>query len=592
MKKLKKILWIMCFALLYAGAFFTVPVFAGETEGEYLGTLGPGESISTKGIAYGIYQISGTCIASYGGWCSGCSSGGLHTYAKADAVNTTYSICVDGYPVVTHCSTSATSGTVDLSEYSSKDAVLTMPANYGVRQRVVCVGGNIANSNDPVGSCGYSFERTISVTGTMKLYGYSKKPEVTLQPVAASAGTDQNAVFSVSGNKVTACRWQKVTAAGITDLSDGTDEDGVTYSGTGTLQLTVSRLRTRINGASFRCVLIGENGDEVATEAAPITVSDVSGPKVTLSYTPTDKTEGEVTIRITASDPDSGLCAKPYHYQGADHETGSFSVKENGTYEVKVTDAVGNSTTSSITISNIRPKEDKSSSTPVKTESTQNTQPVMTVVPLTTTGTNETTARPASSVSTVKEKKQEVTENKASDQANREAAKNVNIRNLTTGPKDPFKDQQNENAMKEEIDAQDMLSEAPEEEVIPESLQETESGDDPVATLIMAGGGLLVLLALLFLALLFPVRVENADELGNWHFCALKMLRFGKSGWELRLGLLLEDFDSLRLKFGMLFMALIGNSALVIKTSEGETITIEEVTQDLILHYNQIGGLS
>ena len=131
-----------------------------------------------------------------------------------------------------------------------------------------------------------------------------------------------------------------------------------------------------------------------------------------------------------------------------------------------------------------------------------------------------------------------------------------------------------------------MMADAPEEEIVPERMDEN---DDPTGTILLILCGLPVILALLFFALLFPVRVENADELGNWHFCALKILHYRKKEWSLQLGLLLEDFDSVRLKFGMLFMALIGDRSLEIIASEGESMTVNEVTQDLVLHYHQMG---
>ncbi|MCR5267350.1 MAG: hypothetical protein K6E16_02410 [Lachnospiraceae bacterium] len=593
MKKRNKITWTMWLALLLYGAVFVLPVHAQEREGEYLGTLEAGESISTRGLAYAVYQISATNIPAYGGWCTNCSTAGCHTYAKGDAVSSTYTVTVDGISVLDQRSSSASSGTIDLSAYSDKDAVLSLPKNHTVTQTIRCVGGNMANSTDPVSPCGYSSQRTITVTGSLQLYGYSKVPEVVSNPTGVQAGTDQSAVFTAAGNKVVACRWQKVTAAGITDLRDETDEDGVSYSGAASLQLTVRNLRTRLSGSSFRCILIGERGDEVPTEAALLTVSDITGPKVQLSYMPKDQTEGGVTIRITAVDRDSGLAPNPYYYTGGEHDQNAFTVKQNGTYEVKVRDMAGNSTSASVSISNIRPPAEKTVTPVVTPVPTANPTPTV-ATPTMTPGIITTPTPSPTSVVTPKPVNPGTPKNEDKDQEKKnetkqvQTPKNINIRNLTAGAMNSstMSDlQEEEETVEEEI----LLSENPPEEVVPESLNEE---NDPVGTILAICFGVLLLLALLFLALLFPVRVENADELGNWHFCALKLLRRRHKNWELQVGLLLEDFDSLRLKFGMLFLAIIGSGTLTVITSEGETITVTEITQDLVLQYHQIGRQS
>ncbi|MBR6451726.1 MAG: hypothetical protein IKS87_03400, partial [Lachnospiraceae bacterium] len=561
-------------------------VMASE-DGEYLCTIGPGQSYSTKDVVYGIYQISATNINACSGWCTNCFDGDSHTYASGKKVTSTYSILVDGFSVLNYSSAGGTSGRLDLSNYTGKDLTITMPNNYVVRQTVSCTGGNSPNGQS-IESCGYSYTNSITVTGSMQLYGSSKKPELTANPVSTQAGTDQSATFSVAGNKVTSCRWQKVTEAGVTDLHDGSDEDGVTYAGTSTMQLTVSKLRTRLNGATFRCILIGERGDEVASECASLTVADTSPPQVRFTYSPSEKTYGEVSIRIFASDPDSGLSEHPYHYLDGDHDSDTFSVSKNGTYEVVVTDRAGNKTRTGATVTNIQVKPEPTSTPDVTVSQTPVQAGVVTPIPTPTIIVSNPAPVNASSSTgkTSNSNAKDQDKNTGQDQSkqNQNAAKNVNIRSLTAGVQNKT-DQTHaiseEMRETEEVEEETMLSEAPEENMVPEVLDET----DPIGTILGACAGVLLLLALLFLALLFPVRIENADELGNWHFCALKLLRYHKR-WELHVGLLLEDFDSLKLKFGVLFLAIIGNHPLVVLTSEGEEITAAEVSQDLILHYH------
>ncbi len=590
MNQTKKILWIALCTLFFCGVLFTVPVYAED--GEYLATIGPGETYPTKDVIYGIYQITATSISRYDGWCDNCSDGGTHSYQAADAITTTYSITVDGYGVLNYCSTSPGSGRLDLSTYTGRDAVISMPAAYQIKQYVTCVGGRTVGGVDVV-PCGATFVRTVNVSGSMQLFGRSKTPVVVSNPTGKQAGTDQSVTFSVTGEKAKGYRWQRITESGPVDLRDGT-VDGVTYSGTSTPQLTISNVRYALNGAVFRCILIGENGDEVASETATLTVTDVSPPRVSLSYSPTGQTYDEVTIKIQATDPDSGLSAKPYHYLNADHDSNSFSVTENGTYDVVVTDRVGNSVKSSVTISNIRPRPTPTNPpTPIPTSAPTENKPTPTATvvvqqPVAAT-TEQTVVKPNPKPTQTTQKTTEQAKDDKEDRnknKNESVQKNVNIKNLTSGTKkeDITDNTDTLQAKEETVEEEEMLSDAPQEEVVPEIVEE----HDPIGTILGVSFGVLFALALLSFALLFPVRLENADELGNWHFCALKCLRYHK-GWELKVGLLLEDFDSLRLKFGMLFLAIIANNPLRIQTEDGEEIRITEVTQDLILHYHQTG---
>ncbi len=590
MIKSRQILWIIFAALIFCGVFLTVPVYASETDGEYLATIGSGESFSTKDVIYAVYRISPTSIGSYSGWCPGCSSGDCHTYVSGKSVSTTYAVTVDGFSVLDFSSTKAGEGVIDLRAYTGRDSVITMPASYTVKQKISCSGGNYVSGQSSE-ACGYSAQRSITVSGTLQLYGESKVPEVTSNPVSTQAGTDQSVTFSASGNKVAACRWQKITAAGITDLRDGTMEDGVTYQGCSTLNLVISALRTRVSGSAFRCIMVGERGDEVPTEAAVLTVTDISPPKIKLTYTPTTQTEGEVTIRIQALDPDSGLPERPYHYLQADHAEDSFSVNKNGTYEVIVKDQAGNSAKASVSIENIRIKSNPTPTPSPKPTSSPVPAPTSTPVPQNpiVVPTQIPKPTPLPSSPNIKPDDDPKNENKNTQEENRDrqntnAQKNVNIKNMTSGYDLQKETEPDTDEETEEVEEEIMLSDAPEEEVVPETVEE----DNTIRTTLFICLGVLLLLLLLFFALLFPVRLENADELGNWHFCALKCLRYQK-GWTLQVGLLLEDFDSLRLKFGMLFLAIFANQTLIVKTSEGEEIRVDEIKQDLILHYHQVG---
>lgn len=82
---------------------------------------------------------------------------------------------------------------------------------------------------------------------------------------------------------------------------------------------------------------------------------DKTAPTVTLSQSPTAWTNGTVTLTATASDAGSGLHSTPYSWDGGTTWTSSKTkvVTTNGTYSVTVRDAVGNTASATINVTNI-----------------------------------------------------------------------------------------------------------------------------------------------------------------------------------------------------------------------------------------------
>ncbi|MBR6451885.1 MAG: hypothetical protein IKS87_04200, partial [Lachnospiraceae bacterium] len=382
MKKTKRIILILAIAIVANGLSFPVPLRAATAE--YMKTVNPGERASLRGVAYAVYQISATNLPGDQGWCTNCSSGSRHTYAYTPEAKSTFSITVDGYSVLNYSSQSAGSGTIDLSRYTNTDAVITVPSNYTIKQTTTCDGGTYSGGGtcEP---CGYSSTKTATVTGSIQLYGYPNVPVIKAQPSAAGGATDGSVTFTISAEKATSYRWQKVTAAGVTDLTDGTAEDGVIYSGTSTAQLTIQGLRSRLNGSSYRCVVTGAKGDQVTSSAAALNVTDVTAPKIDYAISPTGETTGSVTVTLRATDADSELAPKPYEYLGESHESGTFTISKNGTYEVYASDVNGNRAKAEIRISNIVPPKKEEitptptpKATPVITPAPQQNTPVAT----------------------------------------------------------------------------------------------------------------------------------------------------------------------------------------------------------------------
>ena len=586
-----KLLNIFLCGLIFMSLVFFVPVYGAEASGEYLGTLGPGESISTRNIAYGIISVSPTNLPTFSGECAKCHSNNSLTNMYGTHVESVYSVKVDGYSVFDYSSPKEGTATIDFSLYSGKDATITMPSDYTISQTISCVGGRYGSDGSSKEPCDYSTKKTIKVTGVMQLYGYDKKPKVISNPKSVSSGTDESVSFIVAGEKAVGYRWQIGSEGVFTDLHDGTDSNSVKYSGTNTSILNITNTRCAINGTLYRCILIGENGDEVASDVASITVSDTSAPGVKLSYTPADKTYEGVTVLISATDPDSGLPEKPYYYNGDYRSEKSFKVSQNGTYRVKVTDNAGNSAEASISISNISPYPEESKDKPASQPSEPSPTPVPTNVPqpqivikepakkVTATPTPTPTPKPAAKEKDTKDPKETKTNTN----------KKININNLQN-------EGQNKNQNKDyDLDLDDdsventteaveddlLLAEAPIEEM---KVDEVEN--ESIGSIIALSFGILLLLMMLILVMIFPVRIENADELGSWHFCSVKMLSLGKK-YTLKLGLLLEDFDSLRLRFGPLFMLLCKDHELLILLDDQKTIVIDEITQNLVVDYSR-----
>lgn len=581
----------------FMALFISVPVRASEDTGVYLGTLGPGQSISTRNIAYGVIQVSATSISEYGGFCSNCSAPGDETAMNAKAIESTYSVLVDGFSVFDYKSTSPGSATIDFSGYSNRDATITMPEEYTLKQVITCKGGRYS-SGAPRNPCGYSTTRKITVTGTMQLYGYDNKPIVVSNPQNISCGTDKTITLSVSGEKTVGYRWQSSLDGGFSNLSDGKDSNSVSYSGCSLSTLTIGDTRCALNGVMFRCILIGERGDEVASESAMVTVSDTSAPRVKVSYTPSESTYDGVTVYISASDPDSGLSSSPYYYNGGSHSEKTFKVYENGSYSIRVSDNAGNVAETSVSISNIKPKptptpKPTSQPTPQPTSTpyiTPTLIPTPTVKP-TPIPTPIPTKAPSSSdkkISSSDDKINDALNDDSDENTKKEVVKKVNINNkaeekvidkdynLNTDDKTG-----SEETVTESVDSEYAYSDKPEEEAKLNEIKESDS-----KAIIGLSVGLLVLLLLILLAMIFPVRVENADELGTWHFCAIRFVSIN-GGYSLSLGLLLEDFDTLRLHFGGLFMLMAKGKELKILLEESEEITVEEITQNMTVDYKQ-----
>ncbi|MBO7334606.1 MAG: hypothetical protein J6U67_06880 [Lachnospiraceae bacterium] len=120
---------------------------------------------------------------------------------------------------------------------------------------------------------------------------------------------------------------------------------GISFSGGGGDSAEVSE-----NG-TYSFTVTGSNGQSV-TESVTVSNIDKTAPSLSLSKNTDAWTEGAITISASASDDASGIQGYSFNGGGIGGAS-SWEVTSNGTYSVTVTDNAGNTSTSSITVSNI-----------------------------------------------------------------------------------------------------------------------------------------------------------------------------------------------------------------------------------------------
>lgn len=111
-----------------------------------------------------------------------------------------------------------------------------------------------------------------------------------------------------------------------------------------------------------------------------ITNVDTTVPSISISSDVTSPTNGNVTIEITGSDAESGLNAKPYSWDGTTWtDVATKVVNTNGVYTGYIRDAVGNISSTTISVANIDKVAPTISGYSYSTEAPCNTSVVVTV---------------------------------------------------------------------------------------------------------------------------------------------------------------------------------------------------------------------
>ncbi len=262
-----------------------------------------------------------------------------------DRVTKSTAVLIDSYGV-------DEGGRLDLDPSHDYDVVLDA---YGGTTIVTC------------SECGYAKKFEGSYTVFFEAWG-NYAAQITSQPQDASGNCGDSVTFSVAGKCVTAYQWQMCINDLWTNIYDGAlSSDGMSVSNCNRNTLTVSGLRSSINGTKVRCMVRGRDGNQVASNEARITAVDSSGPSVSVSKSTEDPVNGPVVLTVSASDADSGLADAPYSYNGSGYcASNTFEVSENSVVEVAVMDRAGNVTRESVSVTNIvTPEPSPAPSAPV-----------------------------------------------------------------------------------------------------------------------------------------------------------------------------------------------------------------------------------
>lgn len=191
----------------------------------------------------------------------------------------------------------------------------------------------------------------------------------------SDSGVDREASISCSVSNID----KSAPSISISSSNTSLTNQDVTLTVTGSDENGLAEGAYSTDGSNFggnNSITVGNNGTysfwvkdaagNVSQASFEVNNIDKSGPSVSLSASNTQTTTQPVTLTVTANDS-SGLSGTPYQWNGgAASANNSIQVSENGTYSVTVYDSLGNSSSSSITVSNITKEEPKHEEPTVK----------------------------------------------------------------------------------------------------------------------------------------------------------------------------------------------------------------------------------
>ena len=297
----------------------------------------------------------GTCLIKYG--CSHPNQGmhtelcGGYTTGKTSKYhNLDWEIYGSTHIILCDSTTGKMYDLVYGSEKVNKEMELDPTHRYSI---IIDSYGGTTTVTCPV--CGYVKSYKGSYSVYVESYG-SYQAHIKTQPKPASVNCGESAAFSIAGINIAAYQWQMLLDGSWVSVSDGPiGTAGVRLSGCQSDKLLAQDLRGTFNGTKVRCVLTGMDYQPVISDEVLLSINDNQGPAVELSVSTQAPTSDAVILTVNASDPDSGLAAAPYSFDGGLTYSGNntFRVEQNTGVEVTVADLAGNITRKSITISNI-----------------------------------------------------------------------------------------------------------------------------------------------------------------------------------------------------------------------------------------------
>lgn len=404
---------------------------------------------------------------------------------------------------------------------------------------------------------------------------YKSQPKDTAATEGGSASFDVQADYHD-----TFYRWQKLTDGKWTTLKEGAGADGEEYSGTQTAALAINNVRSNLDGAKYRCMLMGANGNYVYTNEAKLSV--VSAPVTTTptqAPTPDPVTTPAPTPVVTPIIPGGGSGQGTYT---------PASSSSQYTSPTPVPTQSGGATVTSSTSKNT-------------SDNTPTYNGTITPVPAGT-GGQSTAVTPAGTSSSASDKK--VTGQKgqrgqkSSSSTSSSSARDVSS-SASSGGHTIMK-----NGVLYIIDAEDgkiNSGENPSSSAVEESVDAdtaysagdlavdatlTEKTREPgffetgpgIATIVASA--LLILLLLLFF-LFFGVivfgEVEEHDEV--FELCGIRLLRRKDDNWCVNLGEVFEDNAVVKLRLGILFTVIFDGADLICMTKGMYEGTVTETIQ-------------
>lgn len=216
----------------------------------------------------------------------------------------------------------------------------------GSDTRVYRYQGNVSRPYSDTRRYTQNYAGTVYQGGTDYTYGYTVTVNYTLDFEAPTGTITQTPTEWTNGNVT-------LNLSNIQDTGGAGYQSVTLPNGTTSTSTSVSYVATTNGTYSF---ILRDKIGNTRTLTHTVTNIDRTLPTASISQTPTDWTNGNVTLNLTdVKDNESGIkqIKKPDGTIQPASASSSHTVTANGTYSFEVEDVAGNKTVKSITVSNI-----------------------------------------------------------------------------------------------------------------------------------------------------------------------------------------------------------------------------------------------